>query len=123
MKMFEENERDVCRLVMTIFLRYLQRLKSKPYYNNAHTTQNARGKKLAHTPAREHTFIRMSEMIMEPEWAPAGVCILGRSRSQYFRFETEPESTLRSVQEPIKNFKGPVKISLMMPVVKWNGIN
>ena len=46
-----------------------------------------------------------SEMIMEPEWTPAGVCILGwsRSRSQYFRFEPEqePESTLRSVQEPI----------------------
>jgi len=100
--MFEENERDVYRLVTTIFLRYLQRLNSKPYYNNAHTTQNARGKKLAHTPAREHTFIRMSEMIMEPEWAPAGVCILGRSRSQYFRFETEPESTLRSVQEQSK---------------------
>jgi len=40
-----------------------------------------------------------------PEWTPAGVCILGWSRSQYFRFE--PESTLRSAQEPIKIFKGP----------------
>jgi len=50
-------------------------------------------------------------MITEPEWTPAGVCILGgsRSRSRYFRFEPkqEPESTLRSVQEPIKIFKGP----------------
>jgi len=46
------------------------------------------------------------EMITVPEWTPAGVYILGwsRGRSQYFRFE--PESTLRSVQEPIKNFKG-----------------
>ena len=39
----------------------------------------------------------------------AGVCILGwsRSRSQYFRLEPEqePESTLRSVQEPIKIFR------------------
>ena len=46
-----------------------------------------------------------------PEWTPAGVCILGwsRNRSQYFRFdpEQEPESTLRSVQEPIEIFKGP----------------
>ena len=50
-----------------------------------------------------------------PEWTPAGVCILGwsrsRSQSQYFKFEPEqepePESTLRSVQEPIKIFKGP----------------
>jgi len=42
-----------------------------------------------------------------PEWTPAGVCILGwsRSRSQYFRFE--PVSTLRSMQESIKIFKGP----------------
>jgi len=45
-----------------------------------------------------------------PEWTPAGVCILGwsRSRSQYFRFEPEqeldPESTLRSVQELNKIF-------------------
>ena len=46
-----------------------------------------------------------SEMITVPVWTPAGVCILGRSRSQYFRFEQELESTLRSVQEPIKNFK------------------
>ena len=32
-----------------------------------------------------------SEMITGPEWTPAGVCILGwsRSRSQYFRFEPE----------------------------------
>jgi len=48
-----------------------------------------------------------SEMITEPEWTPAGVCILGWSRSQYFRFEQEPESTLRSVQEPIKIFRRP----------------
>ena len=50
-----------------------------------------------------------------PEWTPAGVWILGwsRSRSQYFRFEPEqePKSTLRSVEEPIKIFKGPIKIS------------
>jgi len=63
-----------------------------------------------------------------PEWTPAGVCILGwsrsRSRSQYFRFEPEPESTLRFVQEPIKMFKESIEISVMMPViVKWNGIN
>jgi len=44
-------------------------------------------------------------MIKEPEWAPAGVCILGRSRSQHFRFE--PESTLKFVQEQIKIFKEP----------------
>ena len=46
-----------------------------------------------------------------PEWTPARVCILGWSRSwsEYLRFEPEqePESTLRSVQEPIKRFKGP----------------
>jgi len=34
-------------------------------------------------------------MITEPEWTPAEVCILGRSRSrsrkQYLRFEQEPE--------------------------------
>jgi len=44
-----------------------------------------------------------------PEWTPARVCILDwrRSWSQYFRFEPGPESILRSVQEPIKNFKGP----------------
>jgi len=40
-----------------------------------------------------------------PKWTPAGVWILGwsRSRSQYFRFEPEqePESRLRSVQKPI----------------------
>jgi len=53
------------------------------------------------------------EMITMLEWTPAGVCILGwsRSRSQLFRFdpeqELEPESTLRSVQEQIKIFKGP----------------
>ena len=40
-----------------------------------------------------------------PEWIPAGVCILGWSRSwsQHFRFEPEqepePESTLKSAQE------------------------
>ena len=48
-------------------------------------------------------------MITKPEWTPARVCILGWSRSQrqYFRFEQEPESTSRSVQELIKIFKGP----------------
>ena len=53
-----------------------------------------------------------------PEWTPAGVCIFGwsRSRSQFFRLEPEqkPESTLRSVQEPIKIFKGPIKNFVMM---------
>ena len=47
-------------------------------------------------------------------------------RSPYFKFdpEQEPESTLRSVQELNKYFKGPVKISVMMLVVcKQNGIN
>jgi len=57
---------------------------------------------------------------MEPEWPLTGVWIFGRSRSQsqYFKFELEqePESTLRSVQELIKYFKGPVKISVMMLV-------
>ena len=52
-----------------------------------------------------------------PGWTPAGVCILGWSRSRsagvdsgrglHFGLEQEPESTLRSMQEPIKNFKGP----------------
>jgi len=61
-----------------------------------------------------------------PEWTPAGVWIFGRSRSrsrsQYVKFE--PKSTFRSVQEPIKYFKGPIKISVMMLVVfKLNGIN
>ena len=48
-----------------------------------------------------------------------GVCILGRSRSrsQYFRFEQEPKSTVRSVQEPMKHFKGPIKISILMLVM------
>jgi len=49
-----------------------------------------------------------------PEWTPAGVGILGwsrsRSRSQYFKFEPEqelePESTLKSVQDQ-NIFKGP----------------
>ena len=46
-----------------------------------------------------------------PEWTPAGVCILGRSRSrsQYFRFEPEQEleqeSALKSAQEPINFLK------------------
>jgi len=35
---------------------------------------------------------------------PGGVCILGWSRSQYFKFEPEPEATIKSVQEPIKIF-------------------
>jgi len=66
-------------------------------------------------------------MITEPEWTPAGVWIFCRSgsRSQYVKFEREqePESTLRSVQELIKYFKGPVKIYVMMLVVfKQNGI-
>jgi len=61
-------------------------------------------------------------MITEPESSLAGVCILGwsRSRSQYFRFE--PESTLRSVQEPIKIFKGP-NFFMMLVVVKQNWHN
>jgi len=50
-----------------------------------------------------------------PEWTPAGVCILGWSRSrspnEYFRFEPEQrlesESRLRSVQEPIKKILEP----------------
>jgi len=46
-----------------------------------------------------HWWYNLPEMIMEPEWSPAGVCIFGcsRSRSQYFRFEPEqePESALR----------------------------
>jgi len=63
-----------------------------------------------------------------PEWTPDWIWILGWSRSrsliQYFRLEPEQESTLRSVQEPIKIFnKGP-KISVMMlVVVKLNKIN
>jgi len=63
-----------------------------------------------------------------PEWTPAGVCILGwsgnRSRNhyQYFRFEPkqEPESTLRSVQEPINIWN---LISEMMLFVEQSGIN
>jgi len=40
-------------------------------------------------------------------------------RSQYFKIELEqePKSTLRSVQDLIKCFKGPVKTSVMMLVV------
>ena len=59
----------------------------------------------------------------EPEWTLAGVCIFGWSSSQrqYFRFEPEPESPLRSAQEPI-NFLRDL-ISVMMLVVKQNGIN
>ena len=60
------------------------------------------------------------------EWTPAGVWIVGRSRSQYLKFEPErePESTFVSVQDPIKYFKGPITISAMMLVVfKLNGIN
>jgi len=43
----------------------------------------------------------------------------------YFRFEAEqdPELTCKSVQQPIKNFKGLIKISIMMLVIKQNGIN
>jgi len=62
-------------------------------------------------------------MITEPGWTPAGVWIF--CRSQYFKFkpEQEPESTFRSVQEPIKHFKGLIKFSVMMLVVfKLNGI-
>jgi len=60
------------------------------------------------------------------EWTPAGVCILGRSRrrSQYFRFEPEqdpePESTLRSVQEPIKILKGPNFWNDACCQIEWN---
>jgi len=39
-------------------------------------------------------------------------------------FRPEPESKFRSVQEPIKYFKGLLKISVMMLVYfKLNGIN
>jgi len=57
-----------------------------------------------------------------PEWTPAGVCILGWSWSQYFRFEPEQEleSTLRSVQEPIKSFKGPDFCNDACCQTEWN---
>jgi len=60
------------------------------------------------------------------EWTPAGAWIFVRSRSQYFKFEQESEleSKFRSVQEPIKCFKGPIKIYVMkLGVLKLNGIN
>jgi len=61
-----------------------------------------------------------------PKWTTARVCILGwsRSRSQYFRFEQEPEleSTLTSVQESIKLFRDLISV-MMLVVVKQNGIN
>jgi len=76
----------------------------------------------------------MSSRVLIRDDRGAGVdsgwsCILGwsRSRSQYFSFKPEqegPESTLRSGQEPIKIFKEPVKIFVMMlAVVKQNAIN
>jgi len=75
-------------------------------------------------------FVSASEMITEPEWTPAGVWIFDRSRSQgeYFRVEPEQdpklESTFKYVQEPIKIFEGPIKISVKMLVVfKQNGNN
>jgi len=41
-----------------------------------------------------------------------------------FYQEMDPEVTLRSVQEPIKTFKGAIKISVvMLVVVKQNGID
>jgi len=51
-------------------------------------------------------LVFLPEMITVPEWTPAGVWIFGRS--QYFRFkpEQEPESTIRSMREPIKDFQG-----------------
>ena len=63
-----------------------------------------------------------------PEWTPAGVCNLGCSRSwsrsQYFRLEPEqdpePESALRSAQEPIKNFKGPNFRNDACRQIEWN---
>jgi len=62
-------------------------------------------------------------MTTEAEWAPAGVWILGRSRSQSQYFKFKPEATLRSVQEPVKH-KGLIKISvIVLVVVKQNGIN
>ena len=69
-----------------------------------------------------------AEMITELEGTTGGVWIFGRSRSrsQYCKFEPQqdPEWTLRSVQEPNKHFKGPIRISVMMLVViKLNGIN
>jgi len=47
----------------------------------------------------------------------AVVCILGWSRSQYFRFK--PESILKSVQEPTKFFR--YLISVMMLIVVNRG--
>jgi len=47
-------------------------------------------------------------------------------QSWHFKLEQEPgpASTLRSVQEPIKIFKGPIGILVMMlVVVKQNGNN
>jgi len=67
---------------------------------------------------------RTPEMITEPDWIPVEIWILGwsKDRSEYFIFE--PESTVRSVHKPFKNFKRPIKISTMMlAVVKQNGIN
>jgi len=63
-------------------------------------------------------------MITEPEWTLAGVCILGwsRSQSQYFRFEPEPESTFRSVQEPIEiRKKSQLKKSKKEPIERQSG--
>ena len=52
-----------------------------------------------------------------PEWTPAGVWIFGRS--QYFRFkpEQEPESTIRSMREPIKHFQGTSNATIQ-PLIK-----
>ena len=75
------------------------------------------------------TYARDNNGAGVQEWTPAGVWILGwsrnRSRSPYFRFgpEQEQELTLRTVQETVKLFQGPIKIYVMMfVVVKRNGI-
>jgi len=74
-----------------------------------------------------HRSIRDDQGAGVPQWTPAGIWILvwNRSRSHCFRFEPQQEeSKLRSVQEPIKIFKGPIKISVMMlVVVKQNRIH
>jgi len=57
------------------------------------------GMTLSHSHCTTAKFT--AEMITQPEWTPAGVCILicSRCRIQSFKFEPEPESTLRSITE------------------------
>jgi len=64
--------------------------------------------------ALKHLFDEASIKRTRQRWSP--------SRSLDFRPEQEPESTLKSVQGPIKILKGPIKISISMLVVKQNGI-